>query len=235
VVGVKRLISLIVLLLFAATFLTCSDSKDTPYIPPKHWEGFHNLKLKDHTLLNLEETYKQRNIDQYDKLLDDFFIFHFAEADWQAKPPKTPVQWGREAEVGATRNMFDPNFSKPGQDPISSINLTMRYTEGDDGWTAMDTGDPVNYPGETWYWKSVWYTLTITSGDDTFFTNGEVSAVFYIRLAEVEGETIWRIVSWYDDKTAPAAYDVYSSEPEHARGVEETSWGGIKALYGGRR
>jgi hypothetical protein len=194
----KRNLLTITLVIFCSMVMG-SCILDPKKEPPKEEPPpptFESLKEKDHTLFNLEEAYKQRNIVEYDKLLDDFFVFHFAEADWGADPPKTPIQWGREAERGATANMFDPNFSKPGQDPISSIDITMSYAA--DNWIAVDSGDQVNYPGETWYQKNIRYTLTITAGDDTFFTNGEISALFVIRLAEVEGEQFWRIVSWHD-------------------------------------
>ena len=76
----------------------------------------------------------------------------------------------------------------------SAINLNMVYPPGENTWVAMPAPDPVRYPGETWYEKTVTYSLIIQTGDWTLMSFS-VRASFVVRSTEGQ----WRIVLWRDD------------------------------------
>jgi len=109
--------------LAAVGLLAGSCILDPKKAPPKKGgpigQEYRSLKEKDDVLINLQLAYNDRNISQYDKLLDDDFIFIFSQTDWQAG--KTPRQWDRTSEIRATTNMFSRNPT--GKDPITSLSL----------------------------------------------------------------------------------------------------------------
>ena len=84
------------------------------------------------------------NLDRYDELLDVDFVFYFSTDE--AGQGLVPLQWDRAAEIGATRNMFDPNYTAPGTDPVSRISLSLTYPEGDHSWTQVTPDDQQKYP-----------------------------------------------------------------------------------------
>ncbi len=193
---------LAVVVLFSAT--SCGD--DDPVFPAP--SGFKNLKQKDHVLFNLQKAYSERNLQQYERLLDlNFFTFFFSPEDVQAGIVQFP-NWGRASELLATAHMFDPTFdpaptthpntgwvTDPG--PVTRIKLTMEFPAGDDAWNPQIDDDV--HPGEIWYEKTVEYELDVTAGDFTFRNAASLQASFVIRLAELEGDNIYRLVSWQDD------------------------------------
>jgi hypothetical protein len=198
----KRIaVAAIVLAFGFLSFNSCIlDPKETPEDKKPTGTPYKSLatdKPRDNVLFNLQKAYVERNIDRYDQLLDDGFVFHFSQVDF--KDGNVSVeQWDRASEVASTRNIFNRNFSKPGVDPISKIDLTLTYTDGDNSWNQVTPDDQQAYPNETWYEKTVTYDLVATSGPIDF-TGLNIQASFIVRAAEVEGVEIWRIISWRDD------------------------------------
>ncbi|UCG52635.1 MAG: hypothetical protein JSW58_03545 [Candidatus Latescibacterota bacterium] len=196
----KRIIAAAVILAFGfLSFNSCildpketKDPGDDPKTPYKPLDG-----PRDNVLFNLQKAYVERNDDQYDRLLDAGFVFHFSQVDFK-EGKVTVEQWDRAAEMSSARNIFDRNFSKPGVDPVSKIDLTLTYPAGDDNWTQVTPEDQINYPNETWYEKTVRYDLIVTSGPIDY-TGLNIQASFTVRKAEVNGKEIWRIISWRDD------------------------------------
>jgi hypothetical protein len=173
------------------------DAKqDRQVIKPPKGE-FLPLDTRDNVLNNLQAAYNQRNISQYDKLLDANFTFFFSPTDVQNGTVQFS-QWDRAGEINATTNMFNPSFSPSQGAPISSIDLALSYPKGDNAWTPVQPLDAVTYPNETWYEKTVTYSMTIVAGPNQFISNN-IDASFVVRQAEVNGETIWRIIAWRDD------------------------------------
>jgi hypothetical protein len=185
-------------------------------------------QLRDHVLLNLQQAYADRNMDRYVQLLDENFVFFFSDDDVQ----KGAVQydrWDRWAEIGATRNLFDSNFSKPGLEPASSITLQLDYAAGEDEWTEVTPPDPLAYPNEMWYEKIVKYSLTVRSGHCDYIGR-DIRTVFTVRHAsDSQGKKYWRIVLWRDDTGTFRGLLAHPRAP----GVEDTTWGQLKALYFG--
>lgn len=160
---------------------------------------YKSLHERDDVIENLETAYNQRNIDQYKRLLDNDFIFHFSQTDVDNQTVNVE-NWDRAAEIAATQNIFDPNFNPPnGRAPISSIDLAITFRAGEDDWLRVTPSDPVKYPGEVWYEQTVGYFLTVQAGDLTLTSQNTINASFVIRFAEADGDSIWRIIAWRDD------------------------------------
>ena len=194
----KRLFAVLLIGISMFAFNSCIlDPKEEPpgTEPPAAYKNL--AEARDHVLFNLEKSYNERNIDEYNVLLDDGFVFHFSNAD--IKNGSVSVsQWGRADDLATASNMFDPNFSKPGQDPVSSISLTLTFAPGEDTWNKITPEDQVNYPDEFWYEKTLRYYLTVEAGDFTYIGDN-LQASFVVRWANVDGEEFWRIVAWRDD------------------------------------
>jgi len=153
---------------------------------------------RDNVLFNLQSAYNDRNIKRYDELLDADFIFYFSAADIQNGVVDADY-WSRAAEINANKNMFDPNYSNPTQEPVQDIDLSLIYPAGDDQWTQVTPEDQVKYPGETWYQKIVTYNLTVQLSGDFQYQGLNKQAQFTVRAATVDSKQVWRIVVWRDD------------------------------------
>lgn len=171
---------------------------DGPPPPPK--TQYQDLSKRDHVLENLQKAYNEKNLNQYERILDNGFIFHFSPADI-SKGKVQVTQWGRDGELKATANIFNTNYQPPQGDPVSSISLSLTWPAGDDNWTVINDPDPINYPGETWYEMTVSYVLEVKAGSTTYTSGGPIDASFVVRQSVVEGEphAIWRIMIQRDD------------------------------------
>jgi hypothetical protein len=158
-------------------------------------EVFKPLTLRDNVLINLQLAYVQRNLEEYQKLLDNAFVFHFSAADFSSGAVEVE-QWFIESELASARNMFNPDFQGAGA-PISRISLTLNYPKGEDAWGAQPA--PPEYPDEIWYEKTVDYVMTVEAGETTFTSGGPISASYLLRPMDVDGVTFYRIVAWRDD------------------------------------
>lgn len=210
--------------LFAAS---CSDDGTVTDVTPK--PSYKALDgERDAVLFNLQQCYEERNPERYDELLDADFTFFFSNVDFVAG--YVPYrQWGRTAELGAVRNLFDPHLVKPGVQPASAILLTMVYASGDDKWIEVTPSDPDKYPDETWYKKTVAYLLTVKSGDRELIGNN-IQATFTVRWAtDAQNNKWWRIVLWQDD-TGPG---LWTDAHRKARSAlsEQSTWGLVKSVY----
>ncbi len=217
----KRLLIPMVLLFVLPFIFSCSDDSDDNIVIPDP-DAYRALTVRDNVLFNLSKAWNERNLVRYDELLDDVFVFHFSNAD--VKNGDVMIsEWDRPAEMAAVGNMFDPEFVKPGQSAVSSINLTLTYTEGEDSWQELDP-DPQEYPGETWYSKVFRYRLTLEAGYFTY-VGDNLQALVTVRRPDGEGGS-WRIVSWNDDM-GNLLYGLSAATTL----TQDTTWGKMKALY----
>jgi len=201
----KRILSVA---LVAVSFVALSalnscilDPKKTPDKPDGGGGGnqtFKSLEVRDDVFNNLELAYNTRQINEYDRLLDDNFTFFFSPNDVSEGTVQFS-QWDRAAEIGATRNMFDPTFSPPNRDPISSIDLSITFPEGDGAWQVIPGTADNGHPNEDWYEKTMTYLLTVKAGDTTFTSGTPLDASIVVRQVEADGKQIFRIVQWRDD------------------------------------
>jgi len=206
---------------------SCSD--DTVDPPPPDRPFYKDLSAdgpRDNGLYNLQLAYNDRNITRYDELLDADFVFFFSEYDVLNG---TVAYWSRASEINANKNLFDPNYSNPVQEPVQDIDLSLVYPAGDDQWTQITPEDQVKYPGETWYTKSVIYELTIQLPGDFQYVARNREADFVVRVATKDTKQYWRIVVWEDD--TGAGFSGLARGGAGAPAVEPSTWGRIKTLY----
>jgi hypothetical protein len=175
----------------------CSAEKTAPFQVVE--SAFRSGTVRNDVVFNLETAYETRNINEYDKLLDEDFIFHFSPAD--IRDYKVNVkQWDRAAELDATTNLFDRTYSPPQGEPVDNISVEFDYkVDEDDDWQPQAPSDPQKYPNETWYKLQVDYFLNISAGATLYTSGNSIRAEFTIRPVTVDGKQIWRIVSWRDD------------------------------------
>jgi hypothetical protein len=222
-----RFIPLLVLLL-ALPIFSCSGD-DNPTKPKESpYKTLFADGPRDNVLNNLEQAYNDRNLNRYDELLDADFVFYFSAADVQNGTVSAP-HWSRAAEIMANRNMFDPNYSNPNQEPVKDIDLSLVYPAGDDEWTPVAPEDQVNYGSETWYQKIVTYNLTVQLPGNFQLVGLNKQAAIVLRAATEESKDYWRIVVWRDDTGTSFRQALRGGQ---AAGItEETTWGQIKSLY----
>lgn len=163
------------------------DPKETPDPPETPPAKFKDLTEREDVLFNLELAYNQRGPTsqaEYDRLLDDAFIFYFSPEDYANG--KTPEQWDRSSDVPATQRLLQ-----------DALNLDLDL-QGQISWVAVV---PQDFPDETWYTTTVNYTFTMRFGRDpetTWITSGQPQVQFTVREVDVDGQTQWRLVEWRD-------------------------------------
>lgn len=206
----------LVMFIAVGSIISCDPDKNTITDPPVVLP--EPLKEKDNTLFHLELLFNEYNLTEYDKLLDDDFVFSFSAADFSSG--KTPEQWARVSETTAYNNFFDDTRS---ENRVSSRSLNLTYAA--DNWTEITPDDPITYPGESWYVTTVLYDMSIvldTEPQLTLVANG-LKAGITIRWAAGPGH--WRIIRWRDDVDGGRRLLTRNAA------VEETTWGSIKVLY----
>ena len=176
------------------------DPKDPPEkTEPPVTVDYKPLTSEANVMHNLKLSYNQRNIREYENLLQEKvdgkpieFTFFFAAGD--VSNGDTPAQWGYLDEIGATTNMFssyDPD--DPNVDPISDIDLQLFF----EGVTWINSFDPTS--GETWRKATIVYNYNIIAGVNTYIVgDSNARAEFIVRPVDVDGTTEYRLVSWRD-------------------------------------
>ena len=216
---------LVLAVLLSMTVVSCNDD-DNPAKPKSPYKSLAADQPRDNALFNLQYSCNERNIEHYEELLDEGFVFHFGAEDVLNG---TVESWERAAEIAAATNLFDPNYANPNQEPAQDIDLFLGYPVGDDQWTTVEPEDQVTYPGETWYQKIVAYNITVQLPGDFQYVGLNEQAAFVLRAATEGSEQVWRIAVWRDDTGTLLRDAIRRGE---AAGIsEETSWGQIKALY----
>ena len=157
--------------------------------------AYEDLSERDHTLINLERAYNERNPLEYDRLLDDAFIFIFSPGDF-AKG-ETPEEWDRASELVATGNMFDPTYRNDQVESVTKIDLSLTYPA--DSWVEEAPPSDPKYQNESWYTKELRYSMFIRTDGPIDFQSSDIRGQVTVRLADVSDESIWRIVRWRDD------------------------------------
>lgn len=185
--------------------------------PPARISAFDDLTQREHILTNLEQAYNSMDFLEADKLLDDNFTFFFGQADIDNGNVASP-DWDRDSESNAVFTMFAigtgiASASAPStipteeatwgrtkalfegtiSGPADHISLNMTWPPGEFSWTQIQA------PGgtETWYEKTVQYTLLVVAGETTHVNALVLSASFVIRFDTGAGQ--YRIVQWRDD------------------------------------
>ncbi len=191
--------------------------KDLYYYGPV----YEALTDPDDVLENLELSYNQRNLVEYGRILDDpNFTYYFSPED--AVVGRTPWDWGIVDDLNSAGNMFDPSFQGP---PITIMELSLLNPAGP--WTET-TPDQVQFPGETWFFKTIRYNLTVvvaTIPEPTTYIMNDKGALITIRQSEFDGKQRWRIVEWHDD------VQTISAQEKSPGLVGGANWGILKSMY----
>jgi len=221
---IKLLVIIAAGALVLLTGFSCLDpdeKKPVTNAPPPPPPTYQDLTQKDHVLNNLKLSYNERNYARYAELLaDPHFTYFFSPEDFAAGV--TPEQWGRAADIDCHQHMFNPNTPV---NKVLTIKLALQYPAGQ--WAAT-TPDQDQFPGETWYFKTVTYDLTVmieAHPENITYQARGMKAMFTLRQIK----QIWQIVEWRDDVETTA-----TGAPAQiaASGIKEISWGRVKSLYG---
>ncbi|NIM19292.1 MAG: hypothetical protein GTO51_02825 [Candidatus Latescibacteria bacterium] len=173
-------------------FLTSCNDRKLLYKPPAPVEPTcPELKEKDDVFPYLVKVVEERNYECFTRIIDDDFFFKFGVDD---VGDDIPEGWGREEELKSAKNMFS-GYPHPVYGAVTNISLWLT-PEGP--WIEVPKTEPP-YEGETWYQRTVEYTFIALTSNDWTLQCLELRALFYIRYAEVDGDSIWRIVEWRDN------------------------------------
>ena len=194
----SAIFKIIVLLAVVAVASSCIlDPKESkpegPPPPPVEWP---DLTQKDDILFSLEMLFNSEfNESQYDKLLDDDFVFFFSDADFSSG--KTPEQWTRETEIQAYKGFYNPNRTEK-----RVIGRSLKLTYPDDNWTEITPDDPVQYPDESWFFQTVTYNMSVEIDEVPSLTlvANDIKLEVTIRWDPDKGH--YRMIRWRDDVDA---------------------------------
>ena len=214
--------AIVLLIMFVATLVvTACDTTDPDCcgpIPPVVER--ENLTQRWHVLNNIEYAYRTRRPDIYDELLNTDFVFFLSPGDVGGG---IPASWDRVDEMDATSRLFRSNEqSMPPTDVVCrSIRLDLVFDKDTIQWAEIQ---PSAYPGEKWYTTDVFYTFTFEmEPNTTYIAPNGAKAQFTIRNNPQNGKSHWELVEVRDLVGTPLE--------SSAAGVNEATWGGIKALY----
>jgi hypothetical protein len=194
----RRAFWILVVAILIPAFGSCifAPKKAPPDPDPVEGGSYLPLDKRNNLLHNLELAYKQRVIEEYTKLLDNSgaFIFYFGQDDL-SQGIVTSSQWGVGADLASTEALFDRNPPQ-GEPRADDVVLDLIYTDDEDDWFPFV---PETHPDETWYTRTVEYSLSVRVGLTTYTQNKQVFAKFTARFTEVDGDSLWQIVTWHDD------------------------------------
>jgi hypothetical protein len=196
--------------------IACADDSTTAPAPgpPKIQDPQDPIDV----LYNVQLSYNQRNIAQYDKLLDTDFVFYPSAKDVVAG---LPDHWGRAEDVLYTSRMFDKGYT--GAYRMKSITFDVDFENGVQ-WVAIV---PDAHPKETWYATTGYYTFDIVIDPDThYLTERGSRAEFVVRDTSADATPSYRLVELHDlgpPVTPPPSVETAS--------VGSATLGSVKALY----
>jgi hypothetical protein len=204
----------LILILCAAVLAAALSCRDDDTVTPRP----KNVQDEDLVLINLELAYNERNFEEFEKLLDEDFVFVFSDVDFNEGKVDFQ-QWDRDSELASNQKILDPNL--PADNRVVSIDLKLDYPPGN--WTELPPDE--NHPTESWYTKTVNYNLVIKTADQWEHRATGEQAQFTIRWGETEGGEHWQIVLWRDDVGSSLALS------PGGKTVASSTWGTIKAMY----
>lgn len=208
----RRIITVLAGCLVAGGVLSYGCNQDDPAKPePPAAVEFKDLTQKDDVLFNLELSYNERVINQYDKLLDDDFVFYFSRFDVDNNG--TPEYWDRTTDVVVTEKILDGDRVNA----LSLVKLNLDYP--DTSWTEVSA--PPSHEGETWYRQTIGYDFKVQTRTGWEFRAHDKYVEITIRWDDTLKH--WRIVRMRDG-APPQAPGALSPA-----GIAPVYWGTFKA------
>lgn len=185
----RKVVLIMAAVLVAGSFTACflDPEQKTPDEDTQPKASFEDLSERWHVLHNLEAAYNQKIPTEYDRILDDAFVFFFSQEDFSSN--RTPEQWDRSTDVPATQRLMAD---------VLDMELTIDISQL--SWIEV-TPDTLLYPGETWSTTTVPYSFTMRFNQDpetTYITSGTEDTQFTVRPVDVDGKQRWRLVEWRD-------------------------------------
>ncbi len=166
--------------------------KDDPTPPDTEYQPQTSIT---NVLANLRQSYIDMNYDEYEKLLDDAYVFVF-DPDDVGEETDFKDEWPRGDDLASARNMFG---KQPNADGRVVDAITLEFVAG-----SAETS-PVNPDWQRVILSAVELSLETTDqqGDKWFLeTPGNYQAYLdFIETSEIHeesGKTIWKIVRWED-------------------------------------
>ena len=165
-------------------------------------------------IYQLKAAYVALDTLNYLDCLSEDFIFYPCEEDMQNPADPLPEEWYRRDEAAMHENMF------AGPDAVESITLSLT-----DVVVECNPGDPGDPLDDIWIYVEGVDLLVNLYGDQGYLATAP--SEFRLRVDQDEegpyGEIMWEIYQWYDLDSERGG--------EGADGRENTTWGGIKALF----
>ncbi len=207
---------LTVVLCLIASGLSCSDDKDT-ICNGEDEDLFLPRTSPENLLDNLLLAYEHRDHAQFDSLLDEEFVFYFAEEDHDIGK-----QLLKAAEIPIHEGMFHAEMIQALDLSFTAGDITLdeeKTTPEDSVWvTTLSNVDLYLFGKFPQFPDEDPWAFEMEDGRERFW---------FHRSGQVDpdsGEPIWTIVEWLE---LTGRSDVSASPA-----VERTSWGEIKALFG---
>ncbi len=212
-----RRLAAVVVALVACSMTACSSDSTTPELPPP---TFKPLTTRQAVLFNIQLAYNQRNITQYDKLLDNDFLFY--PSSREVNGGSLPDHWARPEEVLYNSRLFDKGYTGPNR--CKSIDMDLMFERGVQ-WVEVV---PNAYPNETWYMTTVDYNFQIVVNPDIDYQPLSNSrAEFTVRNIGTNDAPAWRLVEMRDlGAPLPPGANAVS-----IAGVTPATWGKVKGIY----
>jgi hypothetical protein len=163
----------------------------------------------------LEAAYVAMDTVNYLDCLSGDFIFFPCEDDVQNPDMGIPSEWYKSDERTMHENMFDESSG------VSSIQLTLTNTFI--FWDEQDPQDPLDDIYSHTENVDLWVNLY--DGYLAYYVDGPQQYLLRVDPDEEGpyGEIMWEIYEWYDLDGERGG--------EGADGRENTTWGGVKAMY----
>lgn len=206
---------LAVLTIVGCPFSPDKGGGDGPPVEP----DFKERVTPQNLLYNLKQTYKLRNVAEYDSLLAMDFTFVLSAED--AAKPDMPDQWGRDPEIQIHQRMFDAEMVQT---------LTLDFVVGDLAWDPAENMYAIIIRDVDLYLYGSPYGSTPSHPADRreYWVRGSRSRFWFRKNGWVwpgTRDSVWTIVKWEDNPVA-------GSRPAWGpRAGEELTWGVIKALF----
>jgi hypothetical protein len=143
-------------------------------------------------LSDLEQAYRQRNIERYHAALDPhYYRFYYITTARGARAPR--AYWTYERDVRGMERMFDPQML-PTEMRAVVIEFDLIFDKDALVWTEFEPGDP---PKETWYTATVPHSFYLKLGSGAEYETPEgARADITVRRSPDDGR--WRIVTVED-------------------------------------
>ncbi|MDH4038545.1 MAG: hypothetical protein OEX18_13785 [Candidatus Krumholzibacteria bacterium] len=190
----KRSSVLCAFVVLAALTSSCIfDPKKDDGPPPPPTGDYKDLTNRSDVLFNLQKSYNDRNMTEYERILDDNFTFFLSDGDVNGG---LPVQWGRRDELDANTNLFSRTVPPGATWPLcTSIQMDVQFEAGLQ-WVEVI---PDAAPDETWYTTTCFYDFQIEVEPDTkYIPYPGAKAQFTVRNAGTDSNPRWQLVEWRD-------------------------------------